>query len=133
MVLRIIFIIVGCLVAVVAVATVLGVLLSNSNKKSESLNVRNRVLITACIDNTDLEEENTNSTENNDCKVKSINSSVYLDYSLVGYTDTNGSISIQLANLTSNHSLHIIDRVNGYGYTQFMAPLATQFSRRLYS
>ncbi len=128
MVLRIIFIIVGCLVAVVAVATVLGVLLSNSNKKSESLNVRNRVLITACIDNTDLEEENTNSTENNDCKVKSINSSVYLDYSLVGYTDTNGSISIQLANLTSNHSLHIIDRVNGYGYTQFMAPLATQFS-----
>jgi hypothetical protein len=118
--------------------TVLGLLLGLNNSKSSSY-----IHISACIDSTDLEEEesysndtlfnstqtsDTNNNNNNNC-IKSVNASVYLNYKLVGYTDTNGffSISTEL-NPTDNLTLHIIDRVNGYGYSQIMQPLLQESS-----
>ncbi len=124
--------------------TVLGLLLG-SNSKSSSSNGAKRILISACIDSTDLyleEEEaasysndtlfnstiNSNSSQANNNCIKSVNASVYLNYKLVGYTDSNGLFSTGELNSTDNLTLHIIDRVNGYGYSQIMQPLLQESS-----
>ena len=139
---RIIFLII---LTAAILGTVLGLLLGLNNSKSSSYGAK-RVLISACIDSTDLylEEEvsysndtffnstqtsNTNNNNNNNNKcIKAVNASVYLNYKLIGYTDTNGLFSTAELNPTDNLTLHIIDRVNGYGYSQIMQPLLQESS-----
>ena len=93
----------------------------NSDAKDKSQKI---VKLTACIDDTDLNNDIDDSNlkknllvRSSECPQPSVSSSVYLNYSFIGYTDSKGDIDLRLK-IDSNYLIHIVDREYEYGFTQ---------------
>ncbi len=55
------------------------------------------------------------------CSKLAINASVYVNYQFYGKTDVNGIIEIALED--NGSMVHIVDRVNDYGFSDMLKPI----------